>query len=36
MDKTKEGKMNKVLDKETKATLQTVQQAAENGKLLME
>lgn len=36
LDKAKEGEMNKVLDKETKATLQTVQQAAENGKLLME
>lgn len=35
LDKAKEGEMNKVLDKETKATLQTVQQAAENGKLLM-
>ena len=36
LDKAKEGEMNKVLDKETKTTLQTVQQAAENGKLLME
>lgn len=36
LDKAKEGEINKVLDKETKATLQTVQQAAENGKLLME
>lgn len=35
LDEAKEGEMNKVLDKETKTTLQTVHQAAENGKLLM-
>lgn len=35
LDKAKEGEMNKVLDKETKTTLQTVHQAVENGKLLM-
>lgn len=32
LDKAKEGEMNKVLDKETKTTLQTVQQAAEKWK----
>lgn len=35
LDKAKEGEMNKVLDKETKETVQKVHQAAENGKLLM-
>ena len=34
LDKAKEGEMNKVLDKETKETVQKVHQAAENGKLL--
>ncbi len=35
LDKAKEGEMNKVLDKETKETIQKVHQAAGDGKLLV-
>lgn len=35
LDEAKEGEMNKVLDKETKETIQKVHQAAGDGKLLV-
>ena len=35
LDKAKEGEMNKVLDKETKETIQKVHHAAGDGKLLV-